>query len=221
MNILIHACPQRMWYVEDFLVPDLLAQGADSVAIWNDDAGLGNLGACVMSFSMMHGSGETWHLQDDVLPCRDFVARIREHPGGVAYGFCTKLFGDDISLGGLVYAQDAWHSFQCVCIPDRYARDFAAWFSRGDWKNSPNPELYTMQKLGKGDDSFFREYLLSEHGTESVINYAPNLVEHIDWLIGGSSLGHWQRHMPRSARWEDEELVSELRERLRQRRPKP
>ena len=167
------------------------------------------------------GSGETWHLQDDVLPCRDFVARIRKHPGGVAYGFCTKLFGDDISLGGLVYAQDAWHSFQCVCIPDRYARDFAAWFSRGDWKNSPNPELYTMQKLGKGDDSFFREYLLSEHGTEPVINYAPNLVEHIDWLIGGSSLGHWQRHMPRSARWEDEELVSELRERLRQRRPKP
>ena len=77
-------------------------------------------------------------------------------------------------------------------------------------------ELEILDYDGEG----YRRLVDGPKWTLAVINYAPNLVEHIDWLIGGSSLGHWQRHMPRSARWEDEELVSELRERLRQRRPK-
>ena len=36
MKILIHACPQRMWYVEEFLVPELRAQGAENIEIWCD-----------------------------------------------------------------------------------------------------------------------------------------------------------------------------------------
>ena len=36
MKILIHACPKRMWYVTDFLVPMLKEQGADSVLEWNE-----------------------------------------------------------------------------------------------------------------------------------------------------------------------------------------
>ena len=36
MNILIHACPQRMWYVNDFLVPMLREQGGEDIEIWND-----------------------------------------------------------------------------------------------------------------------------------------------------------------------------------------
>ena len=31
MKFLIHACPQRMWYVEDFLIPMLREQGAEIV----------------------------------------------------------------------------------------------------------------------------------------------------------------------------------------------
>lgn len=35
MKILIHACPERMWYVEGFLVPALRSLGTEP-AIWND-----------------------------------------------------------------------------------------------------------------------------------------------------------------------------------------
>ena len=38
MKILIHACPQRMWYVNEQLAPSLIAQGAE-VEIWNDKEG--------------------------------------------------------------------------------------------------------------------------------------------------------------------------------------
>ena len=27
MRVLIHACPARMWYVDGFLIPSLMAQG--------------------------------------------------------------------------------------------------------------------------------------------------------------------------------------------------
>lgn len=61
MNILIHACPQRMWYVYEQLVPSLIAQGAE-VEIWNDKEGKGNLKACMESFAARKGDGATWHI---------------------------------------------------------------------------------------------------------------------------------------------------------------
>ena len=221
VRILIHACPKRMWYVNDFLIPMLTDQGArtNEILLWNDSGGRGNLISCMEAFASLPFDGETWHIQDDVLPCRDFMARIRAHPGGPAYGFCCRTFFDDVRNAGRVYAADAWHSFQCVCIPDAWARDCAEWFFSGAWERSSwDIDLPTLRKIGKGDDSFFREYLMQKHGTETVTNYAPNLVEHVDWLIGGSSLGHWNDRIIRSGRWEDEDLVTELRQRLRERR---
>ena len=79
MKVLIHACPQRMWYVEEFLAPNLRSQGAE-VEIWNDVQGIGNLYACMESFKRRLGDGATWHIQDDVLPCRDFVKGIDPDP---------------------------------------------------------------------------------------------------------------------------------------------
>ena len=42
MQILIHAVPARMWYVDGFLVPELRRQGAEHIEIWNDTAGKGS-----------------------------------------------------------------------------------------------------------------------------------------------------------------------------------
>ena len=33
MEIMIHAVPERMWYVEEFLIPSLEAQGADRIRV--------------------------------------------------------------------------------------------------------------------------------------------------------------------------------------------
>ena len=219
MKILIHACPQRMWYVEGFLVPQLRAQGADDIEIWNDTARRGNLLACMDSFRSRTGDGGTWHLQDDVLPCRDFVQRAEKEDEGLVNGFCCPNFGDDVLTCGRVYPPDAWHSFQCVRIPDPWARECAEWYFSGAWHESPSDELPLLEAAGKGDDSFFHEFFELRHPYDMAKNLCPNLVEHVDWLLGGSVLHSWRDYLPRAYYWSDDKLVAELKEQLRGRVP--
>lgn len=212
MKVLIHACPKRMWYVEGFLVPELRRQGADGIEVWNDTEGVGNLAACMASFAARSGDGGTWHIQDDVLLCRDFVERCRKHDEGVVYGFCCEAFTDDPLQTGRVSAEDAWHSFQCVRIPDAYARDCADWL-HGAGKNHVCYPLWVSS--GKMDDSAFRAWLIERHGRETVENIKPCLVEHVDWIVGGSVLHPWRGFLARAAFWEDEDLVRELKDAVR------
>lgn len=220
MQILIHACPPRMWYVTDWLVPNLRAQGAapEEIRIWNDAAQHGNLTACMESFAAMPCDGGTWHIQDDVLPCRDFVQRCREHDDGVVYGFCCRHFTDDPDVRGRTDMEAAWHSFQCVRIPNLYARDCAAWYAAGFWRDCADPEMEILYAQNQGDDTFFRHYLLEKHGMETVLNLAPNLVEHVDFLMGGSEVNKYRGFWARSDFWEDEDLVDEFRAQMKARR---
>lgn len=204
MKVMIHAVPKRLWYVENYLIPSI----DGDVSVWVDDKGLGNLQSCMAAFASCKG-GETWHLQDDVLLCRDFEERT-EGLEGVVFGFCCEQFEDDPALVGRVYMPDAWHSFQCVKIPDEYAQDCARWFYSGEWDSA---ELYALKKANVGDDSFFREYLLSKHGRETAYNIS--LVEHVDRIIGGSVANEWRGWWARSSLWDDEALVEDLIERLR------
>lgn len=216
MKILIHAVPERMWYVNEFLIPALRAQGAEKIEIWNDETHEGNLAACMASFAAREGDGGTWHLQDDVLPCRDFVTRCRDLDDGVVFGFCCRNFGDRLDAFGQVYAPDAWNSFQCVRIPDAYARECAAWVRSMRWdKESPSAELPILWQLGKGDDTFFHEFLACRHPYDAVENVKPNLVEHVDWLLGGSTLQQWRDYLARAEFWDDQDLIDALRERIR------
>ena len=69
MKYMIHACPQRMWYVEEFLVPSMRDQDIrpDEIEIRCDTEGKGNLLSCMESFrDCGERPGGTWHLQDDV-----------------------------------------------------------------------------------------------------------------------------------------------------------
>lgn len=215
MKILIHACPKRLWYVESYLKPKLKAQGAEIVEACVDLEGLGNLEACMQAFRQCEGHGGTWHIQDDVLPCRDFVARCREYEDGVVYGFTCGAFGDDLQQTGRVYAPDVWHSFQCVRIPDEYARECAEWYFSGAWKADADPDLFALKDLNQGDDSFFRTFLQVRHGRERFTNVAPNLVDHVDWLIGGSILSPWRAFVARSALWEDHGELEDLKREIR------
>lgn len=209
MKVLIHACPKRMWYVNDFLLPELERQGADDVEVWNDTEGVGNLRSCMASFAARTGDGGTWHIQDDVLLRRDFVKLCREHDDGVVYGFCNEKFTDDPRQTGRVSVEDAWHSFQCIRIPDAYARHCAEWIE-GPGKTTAF--YYLWKKSGKMDDDVFRTFLKNEHSREMVTNLKPNLVEHVDWIIGGSILSPWREFIARAYYWDDEDLVDELKE---------
>ena len=209
MRVLIHACPKRMWYVNGWLVPELRRQGADSIEIWNDTEGAGNLAACMASFKARSGDGGTWHIQDDVILARDFVERCREHDEGVVYGFFCEYFTDDPKQAGRVSVEDAWHSFQCVRIPDAYARECEAWL-HGEGQNHENYPLWI--RSGKMDDSVFRTFLIEKHGRETVENLKPCLVDHVDFILGGSVLHPWRGHLARATFWEDEDMVRELKE---------
>jgi hypothetical protein len=218
MQVMIHAVPERMWYVRDFLLPALTGQGIpeDHVRVWLDDEGKGNLIACMESFAALEGvPGGTWHLQDDVLVSSDFAARARENDEGVVYGFCCRYFRDDPALAGTVYPPDAWHSFQCVRVPNDWAAACARWFFTDRWLEAA--ELLPLARAGKGDDSFFHTWLELYHGREPAVNLAPNLAEHVDWLIGGSVLHAWRDYFARSDAWAEPEAVEALREALKKR----
>lgn len=218
IDVMIHACPARMWYVEEFLIPELKRQGADSIRVWNDTEKRGNLAACMDCFASMDGTGETWHIQDDVLLRRDFVEICRNLPSGVAYGFCCSAFGDNPDETGTVYAQSAWNSFQCVKIPNPYARECSEWVRSNEWQKTGNSELFILRELNKGDDTFFHEFMIEKHGCESVLNVKPSLVEHVDWIIGGSVLHQWRGFLARADYWEDQSMIAELKQAIKERR---
>lgn len=212
---MIHAIPQRIWYVEGFLLPMLKEQGAENITIWNDRERKGNLEACLSAFESLEGNGGTWHLQDDVLPCRDFVKRCEKHDEGLVYGFCCRNFNDRLNAYGEVYMPDAWNSFQCVRIPDGYARECAEWVRSEAWRTeSASAELPILVRVNKGDDTFFHEFMIARHGTETALNLKPNLVEHIDYMIGGSAV-NWRDYVAISEYFDDRELIKETHERIK------
>lgn len=214
MKVLIHACPKRMWYVDEFLIPSLKAQGIDDIEVWNDTEGKGNLQSCMESFAARTGNGDTWHIQDDVLICKDFAKRCAELDKGVVYGFCCESFKDDIRQRGTVHQPDSWHSFQCVRIPDQYARDCAEWF----YTDAQYRYIFSeWVKTGKMDDSFFWSFMEDRHPYDLVYNVAPNLVEHVDLIIGGSVVNDQRGYWARSDWFEDDDLVNELIDQIKAR----
>ena len=48
MKIIIHACEKRMWYVNNFIIPQLNEQGIKNkdILVWNDKLEVGCLDSC-------------------------------------------------------------------------------------------------------------------------------------------------------------------------------
>jgi len=204
MKVMIHACPKRLWYVERYLAPSLVEQGLEPV-IWNDAEGYGCLASCLRSFRSAQCE---WHLQDDVLIARNFAELAHKYDSGVVAGFCFAQSGDDSGCVGRVYAPDLWHGFPCVRVPIDYALAYCDWV---DGPDHDEREWYAI-KHNKGDDFLFHEWHDKFHAREMVVNAV--MVEHVDWLIGGSVVNDWRGYICRNDLWTDEALVDELRERL-------
>lgn len=204
MRVLIHAVPNRMWYVEKFLAPSLEAQGLEPV-IWNDSAGYGCLESCLRSFEA--GLAD-WHIQDDVLICRDFSEKIKDLDG-VVNGFCHAQFGDNPEAVGKIYPPDLWHGFPCVRIPIGMTKEFVKWV-----KGTHHTDTGAVWNIehNKGDDYLFRLFFTTAHKYDMATNIP--LVEHVDLLIGGSVVSEWRSYWCRNTLWNDEALVDELCEKL-------
>jgi hypothetical protein len=103
-----------------------------------------------------------------------------------------------------------WHSFPCIRIPYKVLQEFV------DWVNSDYVQkryrAYIIE--GKYDDTLFREYMISKHPHVKVYNLYPNIVDTIDYLIGGSTINKLRSNDLRAAYFRDTELIEELKGKL-------
>lgn len=209
---LIHAYPARMWYVNEYLIPSMLEQGIkpENIRVYNDEKHEGNLKACMNAFkTCLKPQQGTWHLQDDIIIAHDFKARTEENNAGVVCGFSSLKYDGDIEdRKGMVPRSKLWFSFPCIRIPNEWAVECADWILT---YIIGNPVYEKYWKDGVNDDWAFRLYLKQFHRDCIGLNIVPCLVNHVDYLIGGSS-GNRNRKYPVTAQyWEDDYLVEELK----------
>ena len=89
----IHSTPERMWYVENYLFPSMINQGIDAHNIMikcdvNHDGCLEN---CMKIFKSMENNDGSWHLQDDVIICKDFKHLTEEYDFGIVCGIYFRF----------------------------------------------------------------------------------------------------------------------------------
>lgn len=209
---MIHTMPKRIWYVHGYLVLSMQAQGIEehNIIIYNDSNGEGCLESTMKSWQLLPKDGCTWHLQDDVIICSDFKERTEklEQQEQFICGFCSTY--DKDNPGGSVYSKQMWYSFPCICIPNWLALECSKWF----YSYLVHNEEYRMWiRAKKYDDSIFKIFMEDEHPNEKAINIIPNLVNHIDYLIGGS-VANKRDKIIESLYWEEPELVENLKQQL-------
>ena len=64
---------------------------------------------------------------------------------------------------------------------------------------------------GKYDDFLFWEFMKQKHGNAMVYNVVPNMVQHIDYIIGGSTINPHHNRMWRAAYWMEPEREEALK----------
>ena len=217
---MIHSTPKRQWYVEDFLIPSMVEQGIFSkeIMVYCDRKGKGNLFSCMDAFRYCGEhpvEGGTWHLQDDVIISRDFARKTREYNDGVVCGNVMKEWGPNWLATGRQPASELWYSFQCIRIPDELAGECAKWFYE-DASKRTSAKYRNRVLRNKHDDDFFQFFLLEKYPDMFITNLKPNIVDHIDYMIGGSLVNdERKRKINRVAYWENEDLIKELEEDLK------
>ena len=158
---IIHTCPKRLWYVEEFLLPSMTAQGIkpEDIKVWNDAEGIGNLRATMKSFSEIPMDGQgTWHLQDDVIISSNFKALTEKHNEGIVCGFCSR-YSEERPTGDTTL-RNIWYSFPCIRIPNNLARECSKWFYHGAINDA---KYKNWVESKKHDDEAFKEFLKLKH----------------------------------------------------------
>lgn len=210
-NIMIHAAPPRMHYVNDFLVPRLKAQGFNNITIWNDSKGLGCLWSYIESLESLPEEGHTWHLQDDVLPDHRFykwaTSEWAQYPG-IITGFGCKYFYHVNSFGNARNCEDMFYSFPCMRIPNKVSKNFIDWFNE-----VKDRDIRIIEKLptGKYVDYFFKLFIGDNEHEIAIYNFFPNIVEHVDECISGSLVNKQRKKLAKAILFEDVKALADLR----------
>ena len=211
MNYMIHTCPKRLWYVEEYLIPSMKEQGCENISVYNDEKYEGSMKAHMNSFLQLpKDDGVTWHLQDDVIISKNFKEKTKEYGDGIVCAFSSEMY-DGNKPAGVVTVDKKWFSFPCLCIPNKIAHECAEWILQ---YIIGNPVYKEFWQSGRNADWAFWFFIRNFYKDIIIFNLAPNLVDHIDYLIGGSANARSRENHCRSQYWQDEDLVQELERRL-------
>ena len=214
---MIHACLDREWYVNDYLIPSMTEQGIpkENIDVWMDRDRLGCLFSCMTCFQE-YGKNDSgrWHLQDDVCISSDFKEKTEKYDDGIVTGFFRADWQDLTPQAGHVPAVFMWNSFQCIRIPDEVIRECAEWFFTDAMLQDIYKEAVETNKM---DDTLFHDFVANYRTADYVTNLKPSIVEHVDFLIGGSVINKWRGHYARGDLWEDEEAFENLKAKLARR----
>lgn len=216
MQIMIHTCVNRLWYVNEYLVKSLREQGftKDEIKIYLDKNSKGNLKAFMDSISQLPDEGHTWHLQDDVIICRDFRERALQYDDfdGIVAGFMSIYDVDDKKYYNIPNddMRNLGWTFPCIKIPNSVAKLCLEMYNIV--KNDATLEYW--KQLNKGDDAVFKLYLEKYQPKIMHINVVPNLVDHIDYMLGGSTVNKSRAGTCRALYFEDLDLVKKLESEL-------
>lgn len=207
---LIHTCAKRKWYVDNFLVPSMLKQGIEreNIMVFNDDAKMGNLKSFIASASWLDTTvSGTWHLQDDIIISSKFRDVTEAYNKGIVCGFCSR-FCSEMPIG-IRPVRDMWYSFPCIRIPNIVLKGFIQWLNSASVQNKYKYYI----EANKFDDSLFRNYILEVHSDKVVHNVCPNIVDHVDYLVGGSIINYTRGEKNTSSIYFNEkDLITELKQ---------
>ena len=184
----------------------------DNIEVWMDRNHAGNLLSCMKCFQEYgkHGSGR-WHMQDDVVISSDFKEKTEQYDEGVVTGFMRNEWQSLFPKEGRVPAVYMWNSFQCIRIPDKIVGECAEWFFTDAMYRDQYKEAVEINKM---DDTLWYDFFVEKHLEDWVMNLTPSIVDHIDFLLGGSVINKWRGHYARGDRWEDNEAFEKLKAKL-------
>lgn len=213
MKYVIHTYPKRLWYVKDYIVRDMINQGIknEDIIILNDKHKIGNLQAFVESCKILNE--DSWHLQDDVLLSSKFrdKTEVLGRLNMIVSGFCCYEFNEGATLcNGFTTAKFLYMTFPCIFIPLRYMKDFVNWF----YLESTQVRFKDKIDTKKNDDLLFYAFLMERHKKDEIYNCKECLVDHVDYLIGGS-LVNKERGLTKATYWNETELNKKLESRLK------
>lgn len=209
--IMIHAAPERMYYVDSFLKPRLKEQGFKEIVVWNDVEKRGCRESYLQSFSELPETGDTWHLQDDVLPDQRFykwaISEWAEYPG-IICGFSCGNYENMNRFGFAHNCEDMTYSFPCMRIPNEVAKDFLRWF-----EVARKTDINILEKLpsGKFTDYFFKLFIGNNEKEIPIFVFYPNIVEHVDEYITGSLVNKQRTKLAKATWFEDAEALADLK----------
>ena len=207
---MIHTCPEREWFVEKYLIPDMIAQGIDKtqIIIYNDTEHVGNLKAFISSLKILEDydpKAYVIHLQDDIIISSRFKELIsvdykQLYDTDVVCGFCSNYSNSTRQF--IQKAENMWFSFPCIKFSNKLASSFITWINSSRVKK----QYKELIASGKNDDLLFKNFLI-EKGIK-VLNLNPNVVNHVDFMLNGSLINTGRgRKNVMSTCWNDQETL--------------